>query len=140
MRPFGDNREKGAAALEFAVILPLLLLVVFGIMEFGIILYNQAVMTNACREGARAGIVAKAPNVTAEEITAIVNDRLDNLIISGSGVPAITIVPADTAGAVFGDDLEVAAFLDHEFLLLPGFIPGLPQPLQMAAKTVMKYE
>jgi hypothetical protein len=48
--------QKGAAAVEFAVVLPLLVLLLFGSIEFGLLLYNQEVITNASREGARAGI------------------------------------------------------------------------------------
>ncbi len=51
------RRENGTAAIEFAIILPLLLLLVFGIIEFSLLLYNKAMITNASREGARAGIV-----------------------------------------------------------------------------------
>ena len=51
------HNEKGAAAVEFAIILPLLLLLVFGIVEFSLLMYNKAMITNASREGARRGIV-----------------------------------------------------------------------------------
>ena len=45
--------QRGAAAVEFAIVLPLLLVFVFGIIEFGFLLYDKAVITNASREGAR---------------------------------------------------------------------------------------
>jgi len=45
--------EQGSAIVEFALILPILLLILFGIINFGILMYNQAVITNAAREGAR---------------------------------------------------------------------------------------
>jgi Flp pilus assembly protein TadG len=45
--------QRGAAAVEFALIAPLLFALLFGIIEMGAILYNQAVITNASREGAR---------------------------------------------------------------------------------------
>ena len=61
--------QKGVAALEFAIILPVLLLLTCGIIEFSVALYDKAMITNASREGARAGIVyafdpnnAGAPN------------------------------------------------------------------------------
>lgn len=50
-------KNKGAAVVEFAVVLPILLLLVFGIIEFGFLLYNKAMLTNASREAARVGIV-----------------------------------------------------------------------------------
>jgi Flp pilus assembly protein TadG len=45
--------DRGAAAVEFALILPLLLLLVFGIVEFGLLLNKQVSVSNAAREGAR---------------------------------------------------------------------------------------
>ena len=55
--------QKGAAMVEFALILIPLLLITFGIIEFGMFMYNQQVLTNASREGARAGIVASIPRL-----------------------------------------------------------------------------
>jgi len=49
------NSQEGAAMIEFAIILPLLLLFIFGIIEFSLALFNQQVITNAAREGARRG-------------------------------------------------------------------------------------
>jgi Flp pilus assembly protein TadG len=49
--------EKGAAAVEFAIILPLLLLIIAGIVDFGRAFFTQVVLTNAAREGARAAVV-----------------------------------------------------------------------------------
>ena len=49
--------EHGGSLVEFAVIAPLLFVILFGIIEFGILIYDKAVITNASREGARAGIV-----------------------------------------------------------------------------------
>ena len=45
--------DSGAAAIEFAIVAPLLFVLLFGIIEFGAILYNKSVITNASREGAR---------------------------------------------------------------------------------------
>jgi len=55
--------QHGAAAVEFALLLPFLAVLVFGIIEFGLLLYNQQVITNASREGARAAIVGHCPGV-----------------------------------------------------------------------------
>jgi len=55
------STPRGAAAVEFALILPLLLLLVFGIINYGALMYDQSVITNAAREGARwAAINASA--------------------------------------------------------------------------------
>ncbi|WP_297448718.1 TadE family protein [Ferrovum sp.] len=49
--------ERGVAAVEFAIVFPLMLLLMFGIVEFGTMMYDQIMVTNAAREGARWGSV-----------------------------------------------------------------------------------
>ena len=72
------NDQRGASAVEFALILPVLFVLGFGIIEFSVALYDKAMITNASREGARAGIVFKIPPVTDEEIGDVVNRYLGN--------------------------------------------------------------
>ena len=45
--------NNGSAVVEFAIVLPILLLIVFGIINFGVLMYNQSLIPNAAREGAR---------------------------------------------------------------------------------------
>jgi len=47
--------QKGAAAVELAVVISILVLLAVGVCEFGILFYNKQVLVNASREGARAG-------------------------------------------------------------------------------------
>lgn len=49
--------EKGQALVEMALVLPILLIIVFGIIEFGRIMNTYLILTNAAREGARQGVV-----------------------------------------------------------------------------------
>jgi Flp pilus assembly protein TadG len=57
-------RDRGAAAVEFALVFPLLLLIVFGIIDFGRLLNAQITLTQAAREGARLAAVGQ-PNVVS---------------------------------------------------------------------------
>ena len=56
------DTDRGAAAVEFALLLPLLLLLVFGIIDFGRALNAQITLTQAAREGARLAALGQ-PNV-----------------------------------------------------------------------------
>jgi Flp pilus assembly protein TadG len=62
--------QNGTSTVEFAMILPLLLVIIFGIMEFSLLLYDKAIITNASREAARSGIAYKSPRFTTAEIQA----------------------------------------------------------------------
>jgi len=53
------REEKGASAVEFALILPILVLLLFGIIQFGIAYNNYLAITHAAREGARLAAVGK---------------------------------------------------------------------------------
>ncbi|MGH2756914.1 MAG: TadE/TadG family type IV pilus assembly protein, partial [Actinomycetota bacterium] len=71
--PTGTRRisnQRGAAAVEFALVAALLLTIVFGIFEFGRIYSELEVLTAAAREGARAAAVRG----TADEIAAVTAD------------------------------------------------------------------
>jgi Flp pilus assembly protein TadG len=57
-------RDRGAAAVEFALLLPLLMLLVFGIVDFGRALNAQVTLTQAAREGARMAALGE-PNVVS---------------------------------------------------------------------------
>ena len=52
------SNENGATVVEFAVIVFLLLLIIFGILEFAFIFYQRHFIENAAREGVRIGIRA----------------------------------------------------------------------------------
>jgi hypothetical protein len=54
--------EHGAAAVEMALVLPILLIVVFGIIEFGFAFNAQISLTQAVREGVRVGAIGEAPS------------------------------------------------------------------------------
>lgn len=55
------NAERGAVAVEFALILPILVALLLGIMEFGRAYYTQITLANAAREAARTMAVLNDP-------------------------------------------------------------------------------
>ncbi len=56
-RQFFKKSEKGAAAIEFALILPVLIVLIFGMIEFGRAYNAYLAVTHAAREGARLAAV-----------------------------------------------------------------------------------
>jgi Flp pilus assembly protein TadG len=75
----GARRDRGAAAVELALVLPILLLVIFGVIDFGRMLNAQITLTQAAREGARwaalgqsgvpARVTAAAPGLNGVSTT-----------------------------------------------------------------------
>ncbi len=135
------SSQKGAAAVEFAIVLLPLILITFGIIEFATYLYNQQVITNASREGARAGIVASSPRVTYPAIQQVVeNYSKAHLITFGKqNIPQTNILPIYNPAATFGTDLSVQVTYNYSFLVIPNFI-GIAKSRTMQATTVMRYE
>lgn len=123
--------EKGATLIEFVLVLPLLLLLTFAIIEFGILLFDKAVVTNASREGARAGIVYRTLDsvytpLAESEIITIVNNYLgDHLINLGDPDNGLGVVDANwiretdpvTGEAV--DYLVVDVPFTYDFMVVP---------------------
>ncbi len=62
------RREDGQAMVEFALILPVFLLILCGIIDFGWLFYNQLSLNNACREGARYAVVNTAEDANTQAI------------------------------------------------------------------------
>jgi Flp pilus assembly protein TadG len=131
------SRQGGASAIEFALILPLLVLVLFGSVELSLLLYNKQVITNASREGARAGIVARSPRLTADDIADIAGTYCgSNLVTFGTSANPLSISVAGAGGA-FGQDLSVTVTYDYDFLVLSNIGLG---SIPLTSETVMKME
>jgi Flp pilus assembly protein TadG len=84
--------QQGAAMVEMALVLPLLLLILFGIIQFGLLLFRYQGMQTAAREGAR---VASIGTNDTSAILARVDDTLDQLPF-GSTEPITTVSPSST--------------------------------------------
>ncbi|MCC6497656.1 MAG: pilus assembly protein [Propionibacteriaceae bacterium] len=67
--------QRGAAALEFALVAPILIMLVFGVVDFGMMINSQAVFANAARDAARAGSFS----ATESEIVTVVNSEVSYL-------------------------------------------------------------
>ena len=130
------RHEAGSVAVEFALVLPILILLVFGSVEFGLALYNKEVITNASREGARAGIIMSNPSKTATQITNVVKSYLTS---AGWDATKATIAVPD-APCVTGGNLTVNVRYPYSFMVLPQFIKSFKKNITLSAQTLMKCE
>jgi Flp pilus assembly protein TadG len=128
--------EEGTIAVEFALLLPMLVTLVAGIIEFGFALYFQEVITNASREAARAGIVIGTPRPTAGEIKSVALTYLTNLGVSCT----TSCISVSGAQGSSGSDLTVTVSLPYRFVILPGFLDSMVGEITLGAMTTMKHE
>ena len=107
--PARVRSESGAELVEFALVLPLLLLVFGGIVDFGLLLQRQQVVTNAAREGARLAVL---PGYTSADVQARVTQFVQEGINSDTAAPVanLTLVTL-TPGA--GPGFQAAQVVGH---------------------------
>jgi Flp pilus assembly protein TadG len=155
--------QRGASAVEFAIVSPLLIMFLFGIVEFGALFYNKSIITNASREAARKGIVFKAPqHYTVGEIRLVATDYCSSKLITFGSSPdphgcsnpppevrlngTVLNNPADEGCSAHNDELTIKVTKNYEFLLLPDFLTaffgssGLPGTIPLEAETIMRCE
>lgn len=111
--------DRGAALVEFAIVVPLFFLLVFGIMEFGWAFYQHLDVRHGAREGARLAAVnykTTANPSAADQTTQIVTELCNRM---DAGDEEIDIQLTRTGGAV-GDELEVTVSKDLQ--QLTGFL------------------
>jgi Flp pilus assembly protein TadG len=83
--------DSGTAAVEFAIVVPILLLVVFGIIDFGRALWTLNVATSALREGARFGAAqVTSTTTTCSAALSGVTTKVQNYLTSALGSGATT--------------------------------------------------
>ena len=142
--------HSGQAIVEFALVLPLILILLLGIIEFGVIFYNKAMVTNASREGARAGIVYQDTDGNGvynphqiTEIETVVNRYLNAKLINFRGkfnvlTDVSTTVPVNEAISP-GGKVDVVVTYRHRFLVIPNFL-SWGNTINISAETVMRTE
>ncbi len=142
LRRVGD--ERGAIVVEFALIVPVLLLLVLGIIEFGFGYHAWDATQNAAREGARLGAVS--PDVA--EIEARVRGATsfldqDQLVVTvqcGLTSGSFGTCPAPSAWDE-GDIVRVTVEYSYDFLTpLPAFVPGIGSQMDMKSISEARFE
>lgn len=128
-----SRERRGAALVEFAVVAPVLFLLILGMIEFGRMVMVQQILTNASREGARRAILEDA---TAPEVESSVSDYLTSTSVSGA---TVTVTPGTLAPLGFGDPVRVTVsvpFSQVSWVPVPWFLGGVT----LTGQSVMRAE
>ena len=150
---------RGQAIIEFAYVLPLMVVIALGIIEFGVLFYNQAMITNASREGARIGMTFQTDsggNYWSEaqmkaDVHQTVNDYLQGRLLSFGPLGTIT-AEAARSGIVDLDGIDyfdyalgnigtvtVTVAYQHSYLTIPDFF-GWANTINLSAEATMRLE
>ena len=125
---------RGAAAVEFAGLLPVLATLTFGMIDFGRMLWFQEVLVNATRTGARQGTLFNSGNGT-NEIQGFVAQSLTN-----GGIPTAGLnVTVNGLGTGQGNPLTVTSTIPWQFMVVDSLIPAISTS-QLQATVVMMNE
>ncbi|MEW5953326.1 MAG: TadE/TadG family type IV pilus assembly protein [Bacillota bacterium] len=126
---YRDNR--GQSLVEMALVLPLLIIILFGIIEFGRVFHSYLIITHASREGARVGVVGQSNTDIKQQIQDAAPLNLDKL--------TITITPSEQQARTPGVPLTVSVGYQVD-LFTPILGSILPNPVLLQARTTMRME
>jgi Flp pilus assembly protein TadG len=137
--------QRGAALLEMAFTLPLLLLISVSIFEFGRAFEVWQVLTNAAREGAR---VAVLPGISDAMVTARVQQYANAGVLDVGVTPTVTIQRNSTIsyGSGTASGSKVTVSYPFRFIVLQGVVrmivtgSSVGAPFTMAASATMRNE
>ena len=124
---------KGAATVEAAILFPVLLLLTFGVIEYGWLFLNANLIANAARHGARIAIRASATNT---QVMSSISDLMATANITGHQV---TISPSDISSMDVGEVVRVDISVPWEQIAIIN-APFLPTPTNLHASVSMTKE
>jgi Flp pilus assembly protein TadG len=123
-----QHHEHGQSVVEFALVVPILLLIFFAIIEFGRLWMTVNVMTSAAREGARVAAVS-GTNFTPARTAAL------NVLSAGSITGASVSISGPNSAS------EISATVTLTYHTITGFaLPGLLSSFPLSRSTTMHWE
>ena len=135
MRRRGEQcGQRGATAVEFAVVVPIVLMILFGIIEYGRYFFVRNIMDSAAREAARYAVV-NSTAATAANVQSVANTRMQPIMNSFvGGTYAVNVFWLDpTAGNAVSYPFNNAPFGTTMGVTVSGtFKPLVPKLLNMA--------
>jgi len=125
------HSKKGQALVEMAFVLPILILLIMGIVEFGRILNSYLIITNASREGARYASIQS----TDSEIQAVVS----NLTVTLDQQDLNVVITPTASNRVSGSSATIR--IDYQINIITPIISNIvPNPFGITAQTTMRVE
>lgn len=127
------------AMVEMVITLPVLLLLLFGIIEFSILFSRLQTVTNAAREGARDAVVFR---VACDPATVQNEVRTTVQTYAASGGVAVNASDISVTGACTGanNNTTVQVVSNYAFKVVGGFAPGLAPAIDVTGTSVMRNE
>lgn len=125
-------REAGVSAVEFGLVLPVFLIVLLGIIDYGWVFYVKLNITNAAREGARVGVTKDTGAQAHDDAIAAANQFLVAAHVDAAAA-AITSTDPETSTPPWTVQVDIT----YNFSPLVGFVPT-PQTLNASA--AMRWE
>jgi len=126
------NFPPGVALVEFAFVLPILLVLAMGMLDFGRAFHTKSLLDQAAREGARVAVIT-SPDPD------IVIDRVNAVLASGGITPtSVTVVGPDASHLVTVTVSASFTFITPGVFALVGGNYGNTIP--MSGQTVMRFE
>ena len=132
---------KGQSLVEFALILPLFILLVVGMTEFGRAWMTKNILTGAAREAVRAAAVETEINAYGSA------EAIADSVLGSANIPITFAGDAifdDTGSITTVDGVDVPIVfvrITYDFpFFLARFIPGLPDPITLSGTATMRRE
>ncbi|WHH60540.1 TadE family protein [Petroclostridium sp. X23] len=123
--------QRGQSIVEAAMVLPILLLILFSVFEFGRIFNAYMIITNAAREGARCAVVGTSDI----DVINVININTSTLDASKRQISVSPTSSSRTRG------VQVAVQIDYKVEIITPLISSMiPNPFPLRAKTVMRME
>jgi Flp pilus assembly protein TadG len=129
------RRCRGTTLVEAAIVLPLLLLVIFGLMEYGSMFLRLQQIENVSRQAAR---MAATPDATQTQVEALATQMMADVGLGSSGY-ITTITPTDPATAARGDHISVNIQVTYANIAITN-APLIPVPTTLSRTVVMAKE
>lgn len=135
----GRDRRSGMAMVEFVIILPILLMLVFAIAEFGVLFGRWQTLSNAAREGARTAVVFRSPCNSSAVIAEVKQRVKDYASPLGIGLTDADITVTGVCGSSTSSS-TVSVTKPYTFDVLPNIAGSVSPTIDLVGNSVMRNE